>query len=80
MPEIKEKKAGERGVVVKNPMPYDPSNIKLSKADFVAKQKAQREKDLKVKEFAKTLDEPKKEVKAEAPKVTKPKGRPKKIE
>jgi hypothetical protein len=78
------KKAADRGVVVENPMPDDLSNIKLGKAEFVAKEIARKEKELKIKEFAKTLDEPKKEAKAEVktetPKIEKPRGRPRKIE
>ncbi len=85
MPEMKtEKKATDRGVIVKNPMPDDPENIKLSKTEFVAKEKARKEKELKIKEFAKTLDESKEEtkteVKTETPKIEKPRGRPRKIE
>lgn len=82
--ENKKKVQSDRGVVVKNPMPYDPENIKLSKEEFVAKETARKEKELKIKEFAATLDESKEEVKTEVkvetPQVTKPRGRPKKIE
>ena len=82
MAEMKVKKVADRGVVVENPMPYDPEAGQLSKADFVAKQKSLREKELKIREFSKTLDKPKvaEEAKTETPKVNKPKGRPKKIE
>ncbi|MDD5355077.1 MAG: hypothetical protein PHY56_00845 [Candidatus Omnitrophica bacterium] len=68
----------KEGVRVKNPMPYAPNNIRLSKADFVAQQKAQKEKDLKVKEFADGLDKPKakEEVKPEEKGTTEEKKKP----
>jgi len=77
------KKATDRGVVAENPVPYDPTNINLSKAEFVAKEKARKEKELKIKEFAKALDEPEvkkeAEIETEIPKPLKPRGRPKAI-
>jgi len=81
------KKLGEgRGVIAENPMPDDFDNIKLSKADFVKKQEAKKLKDKKLKEFAKELDNEKKEENIEKPlenagQEEKPvkKGRPKKI-
>jgi len=50
------KKATDRGYIVENPLPNDPENIKLSKAQFVAKMRLRREKEAKIAEFAKTLD------------------------
>jgi hypothetical protein len=85
MAELK-KKATNRGVEVKNPKPDDFENIRLSKKDFVAKAKAQKEREAKIKEYAESLDKPKAQVedKVEAP-ITpeapkKKMGRPKRIE
>jgi len=85
MDDAKVTKVKDRGVRVENPMPYAPGNIKLSKEKFIAQEKARKEKELKMKEFEKSLDEGNAEVKVEAPvsvevKPTgKPKGRPKVI-
>lgn len=76
--EIKEKKRSDRGVVV-TPKPNDPENIHLSKAQFIAKQKALKEKALKVAEYAASLDN-KKEVAPEVKEEKKSRGRPRKIE
>jgi|AMWB02.1.fsa_nt_gi hypothetical protein len=90
MSEMKGSKKGtDRGFVVEKSLPDDPENIRLSKEQFVAKQRQRREKEAKIAEFAKTLDtkEEKKETskveaETEAPKEEKKivRGRPKKIE
>ena len=83
MAELKvEKKATDRGVVVKNPLPDDPENIRLSKAQFVAKERKRREDELKVAEFRKTLqqDKPAEGTGTNASENKKTRGRPKKIE
>jgi hypothetical protein len=94
--ELVETKRGiDRGVVVKDSLPYAPENIRLSKEKFIAKEKARKEKDLKIQEYSKQLDAEKEEklkeldkkeeeaVKVEAsetPEKKKPGRRPKKIE
>ena len=75
----------DRGIVVENPLPYAPGNIKLSRDQFIAQRKAKKEKDLKIKEFAKSLEntdnkkEPKIGPVEEVAKAEKPRGRPRKI-
>jgi hypothetical protein len=83
--ELKQQKRADRGVVVPphKAVPYDPENIHLSKAQFIAKQKVAKEKAIKVAEFEASLDkkseEEKIEVKEEKEK-TKKRGRPLKVE
>ncbi len=87
--ELKPVKRSDKGVVVPahKAAPYDPENIHLTKAQFIAKQKARKEKELKVAEFTASLEnkvEVKEEIKEKPVEVKeekgKPKGRPKKIE
>jgi hypothetical protein len=91
MSEMKGSKKGtDRGFVVEKSLPDDPENIRLSKEQFVAKQRQRREKEAKIAEFAKTLDAkedkpaesiPSDKSEAKIPKEEKPKkGRPKNIE
>jgi hypothetical protein len=84
MDDLKVTKVRDRGTRVENPMPYAPENIKLSKEQFIAKEKLRKEKELKVKEFEKSLGEDKIEVEKEPISVeskpeAKPRGRPKVI-
>lgn len=77
----KAKKGTDRGVVVQNPLPDAPENIGLSKAAFVEKERARKEKELKIAAYSKQLDEEAKdEGVEEAVESKKSKGRPKKIE
>ena len=88
--ELKKETRHDRGVVVPvhEAAPYDPENIHLSKAKFIAKQKERKEKALKIAEFAAGLENPQAskeeakqpEAKIEDKPVKKPAGRPKKIE
>lgn len=79
----KVKRQADRGVVIDPSLadPYDPKNIKRTKAQFIEAQRIRKEKQAKVEEFARGLDsKPAVEApKEEAPKVAK-KGRPKKID
>lgn len=61
----KEKKGSDRGYIVKNPLPYAPENIKMSKKDFIAKDNARKEKELKMEEFSRKYDEENKKVNEE---------------
>ena len=83
----KKRSSEEKGVYI--PLaerePYDKENIKLSKAQFVEKQRIKKERALKVKEYEEKLkrdaigDKP--EVKISEVVEPKPKmGRPKKID
>ncbi len=57
--------------------PYAPSNIHLSKAQYLAQEKVRKENELKIKEFADNLKKETNPVAKEEKKETK---RPKKIE
>ena len=45
-------------------VPYEPENLHLSKADYVAKRKAQKEKQAKLNALSRQIDEEEKEKKA----------------
>ena len=80
--ELKEIKRRDRGVVVPphKAVPYAPENIHLSKTEFIAKRKVEKEKALKIAEFAANLDTESKPKEVEKVTVAKPRGRPKRIE
>lgn len=86
MAKQKGRSSEEKGVYIpiKDREPYDSENIKLSKKEFVEKQRRKKEMALKVKEYSDKLkkgdiDITPSEVTTEEP-VVKLRGRPKKIE
>jgi len=76
-------KPNDRGVRVPPHLqaPYAPENIHLNKAQFIAKRKEEKEKALKVAEYADSLNKKAEEQKTpEVEKDKKKSGRPKRIE
>ena len=81
-----EKIKGSTGAwIIKNPLPDDPSNLRISKKQFIEKERIRRENEIKIAEFTDSLKTDKNDVvnqtivnnkSQETPK----RGRPKKIE
>lgn len=87
-----QRKAAERKKMLKQPVlirPDAPDNIKLSKAEFIAKRRAEKEEDVKVAEYRKKLRSEKAQPKEaedgvqgkkeEGKEVVRKKGGPKKV-
>lgn len=90
----KEDKIKDKGVYIPPELrePYAPENIRLSKAEFIEKQRIKRERQLKIKEYESKLRNEGIDSKVEESVgsgneedvelsvIAKPRGRPKKIE
>lgn len=82
-------RAALRRKLMKTPVPMrpdDPENIRISKADFIAKRRKQKEEEVAVEEFKRSrnakLTQPKEESDGQEVKEEKKvlRGRPKKVE